>query len=243
MRSLILLLSTAALAACNMSADAEERPGSGQTTQRSFDVGAFENVALAGSQDVIVTVGGPASVRAQGDPDIIDRLDIRVEGGTLKIGTKKNSNWTVGFMRNRKPVTIYVTTPRLASAVVAGSGDMKVDKVEGDRFEGAVAGSGDLQIAAIRVNQAEFSVAGSGDVMAAGTAERLTAKLAGSGDIELAGLAARHAELSVAGSGDLRARASDTASVSLVGSGDVSVAGAAKCTISKRGSGDVRCEG
>ena len=243
MRSLILLLSTAALAACNMSADAEESSGSGQTTQRSYNVGEFESVGLAGSQDVIVTVGGPASVHAQGDPDIIDKLDIRVENGTLKIGTQQGTNWTSNFMRNRKPVTIYVTTPRLAVAAVAGSGDMKVDKVEGDRFKGAVAGSGDLQIAEMRVAEAEISVAGSGDIMVAGTAERLTARLAGSGDMELSGLTAKSAEISVAGSGNVRANASGTANVSVVGSGDVSLSGGAKCTISKRGSGDVRCEG
>lgn len=241
MRSLFVLVSVAALAACNMSADAQE--GTGEVVQRSFNVGSFEGVALAGSQDVVVAVGGPVSVRAEGDPGIIDRLDIRVEDGTLKIGTRNGTNWTSAFMRNRKPVTVYVTAPRLTSAAVAGSGDMKVDKVEADRFKGAVAGSGDLQISAIRAGEAEFSVAGSGDIRAAGTAGRVNASIAGSGDIDLSGLDSGSAEIAVAGSGNVQAQARDTASVSVVGSGDVAIAGNAKCSVSKRGSGEVSCGG
>jgi hypothetical protein len=242
MRSLIVLVSSLAVAACGMTAGAQEG-GSGKTAQRNFDVGAFDSVGLAGSHDVVVTVGGPVSVRAEGDPDIIDKLDIRVDGSTLKIGTQKGVSWNVGFMRNRKPVTVYVTVPRLVAAAVAGSGDLKVDRVDGDRFRGAVAGSGDLNVAAMRVGEAEFSVAGSGDLRAAGSTDRLKANLAGSGDLDLSGLQATDADVSVAGSGDLRARATGNASVSLNGSGDVTMAGGAKCSVKKRGSGEVNCQG
>ena len=241
MRSLILLVSSLAVAACGVTADASEG-GSGESVRRSFDVGAFDSVGLAGSHDVVVQVGGPVSVRAEGDPDIIDKLDIRVDGSTLKIGTRKGVSWGMDFMRNRKPVTVYVTVPSLAGASIAGSGDLKVDRVEGDRFKGSIAGSGDLQVAAMRVGDAEFAVAGSGDIRAAGSAQRLQAKVAGSGDLDLSGLEAQQAEVSVAGSGDVRARATRTANVSVAGSGNVTMAGGAQCTVKKRGSGAVNCE-
>lgn len=242
MRALIVLVSSLAIAACGATAGAQEG-GSGETAQRNFNVGAFDSVGLAGSHDVVVTVGGAASVRAEGDPDIIDKLDIKVEGSTLKIGTQKGMNWTSSFMRNRKPVTVYVTVPSLVAGAVAGSGDLKIDKVEGQRFKGAVAGSGDLQIAAMRVGEAEFAVAGSGDIRASGSAQRLEAKLAGSGDLDLSGLEAKDADVSVAGSGDVRARATGTANVSLMGSGDVTLTGGAQCSVKKRGSGEVNCKG
>lgn len=241
MRSLIVLVSTLALAACNMAADAQNDPGDGRVSQRSFNVGTFEGVALGGSHDVVVSVGGPASVRAEGDAEIIDKLDIRVEDGTLKIGTKKGVNWSSGFMRNRAPVTVYVTAPRLAAAAVAGSGDMRIDRIEGDRFKASVAGSGDLHVAEVRVSQAEFSVAGSGDISAAGSASNLSAAVKGSGDVKLAGLNSRQATVSVMGSGDVHARASETATVSVMGSGNVTLDGGAKCSVSTRGSGEVRC--
>lgn len=241
MRFPMLLISTLAIAACGMSADAQEGEGTGRVSKQDFQVGAFEGVALAGSHDVVVTVGGASAVRAEGDAEIIEKLDIRVENGTLRIGTKKGSSWSSGFMRNRAPVTVYVTMPSITSAAVAGSGDMRIDKVEGKDFEASIAGSGDLEIAAMRVEQADFSIAGSGDIKASGNTGIAKVSIAGSGDVDLAGVEAREANVSIVGSGGVQAKASETADISIMGSGDVAIAGGAKCTISKRGSGEVRC--
>lgn len=241
MRSAIILLSSVALAACGMAADAQENGGDGSSARRDFSVGAFDAVALAGSHDVIVTVGGAPAVRAEGDAEVIEKLDIEVEDGTLKIGTKRGTRWPSGFWNNRRPVTVYVTAPALNAAVVAGSGDMRIDAVQGDRFKATVAGSGDLEIGTMRVGQANFSVAGSGDITASGSANATQAKIAGSGDINLAGFETRTASVSIVGSGDVRTRATETVSVSIMGSGNVTVAGTAKCTVTKRGSGEVNC--
>jgi hypothetical protein len=234
MRSL-LLGAALMLGACASSDDGEAR----STGQRSFNVGAFDRVALAGSYDVVVTVGAAASVRAEGDSERLERLDVRVEDGQLRIGSRGRHGWSWGGHRGR--VVVHVTVPALAGAAVAGSGDMRIDRVEGESFAASVAGSGDLDVAALRVEQASFSIAGSGNVRAAGSAARTEISIAGSGDVDLAGLDSRTAEVTVMGSGDARVRASETASVTLMGSGDVTVSGGARCSINKRGSGDVHC--
>ena len=242
MRIPFLLVSTLAIAACGMSAGAQESDGAPRrSVTQNFNVGGFDGVALAGSHDVVVTVGGAPSVRAEGDSEIIEKLDIQVEDGTLRIGTKKGVQWSAGFMRNRASVTVYVTMPKISSAAVAGSGDMKVDKVEGGKFEGSIAGSGDLAIASLRVEDADFSVAGSGDILASGAAGKTKISIAGSGGVNLAGVQSREANVSIVGSGDVQAHASQTADVSIMGSGNVNIAGGAKCSVSKRGSGDVSC--
>lgn len=245
MRSLIALVSTLALAACNMAADAQEGEGHaarGETSKQTYNVGDFDGVALAGAQNVVVNVGPATSVRAEGDAETIERLEIKVEDGTLRVGTKRG-NWNMNWGKGRPPVTIYVTTPRLSSAAVAGSGDLTIDKVEGDRFAGSVAGSGDLEIATLRVDSADFSIAGSGDISARGSAGKLNASIAGSGDIELAGVESRQADVNIVGSGNVKARATETADITIMGSGDVTLGGTARCSVSKHGSGSVRCGG
>lgn len=242
MRKAALFISTVALAACNMGANAQEESGEGggQMIQRTYQLSGFDAVGSAGAQDVIVTVGGQHAVRAEGDSRVLDRLDIRVEDGTLKIGAKKG-NWSELLKRDHGKTRIFVTMPAIRSAAVAGSGDMKVDRAQGERFAASIAGSGDIEVGQVQVRDAKFSVAGSGNIKAAGTAEKATSSIAGSGDIDLGGLQTRTASVSVAGSGDVRIHASDTADISIVGSGDVEVGGSARCTVSKRGSGDVRC--
>ena len=243
MRALILT-SAIAIAACTNGADARENEGGGgRTASRDFQVGSFEKVALRGSHDVIVTVGGAPSVRAEGDADAIDRLEISVEDGELRIGTERHSGWSFGGKRDRHKVVIHVTVPALAGASLAGSGDIRIDKVEGDRFAGSIAGSGDLDIAAVRVGRADFSIAGSGGITAKGAADSSNISIAGSGSIDAGGLVAKTAKVSVAGSGDVRANATETADVSVMGSGDVTMSGSARCKVSKMGSGNVSCPG
>lgn len=234
-----ILVAAIALGGCSM---ADEAPaGGGQAGVRDFQVESFDSVSLGGPHDVIVTVGGPPSVRAEGDAEALERLDIRVERGNLRIGVK-DRNW-IGFRRERPPVVVHVTAPSLAAASIGGSGDMRIDKVEGDMFVASIGGSGDMAIASLHAGRAEFSIAGSGGIEAAGKVQRASLSIAGSGDIDAGRLESKTARVSVVGSGDVHARAMESAEISLLGAGDVSISGTAKCKTSKMGSGDIRCGG
>lgn len=245
MRGFYVLLPALAVAACGFGADAQEGEASdydGRMVERAYNVGAFESVSLGGYHNVVVSVGPAASVRAEGPASEIDRLEIEVEDGDLHIGTKKDRKW-FGASRSPRPVTVYVTTPTLAAAAIGGSGDMRIDAVEGGRFSASIGGSGDMNIASLRVESADFSIAGSGGIHAAGTAGRTKVSIAGSGDMDLAKLETRRADVSILGSGDVSARAMESADVSIMGSGDVAISGTARCSVNKMGSGDVRCGG
>lgn len=240
MRKAIILGSVLLLAACNFgAAGAKETETSGQQIRRNFTMAGFDRVTLAGPHNVIVTVGGAHAVRAEGDSKLIERLEIDVKDGELRIGTKneKGFNWN----SNRKALTIYVTAPTLGGAAVAGSGDMKVDRVEGKSFAASIGGSGNIDLAAVKVEEAAFAIGGSGNIKATGTAGSSSASIGGSGDLDLGALQTRHSKVSIAGSGNVSARATEAADIQIVGSGDVTVAGGAKCTVSKMGSGSVNC--
>jgi hypothetical protein len=245
MRAAIIAISVLALAACSRGADAHEgaAPSSGTATARNYQVEDFHKIVLRGPHDVTVTVGGAASVRAEGDSEAIEKLEIRVENGRLIIGGKSKKDGWFNHSDGRHKARITVTVPSLAAASVEGSGDIRVDKVQGDQFEGEIAGSGDLEIGDVRVKRTEFSIAGSGGIRAKGVTDSSEVSIAGSGDIDVSGLQARTAEISIAGSGGVRANASETADVDIMGSGDVTMTGSAKCSVSKMGSGNVTCGG
>ena len=223
--------------ACHVGADAEDRDAGAEVT-RSYQVGAFDRLAVAGPYEVNVVTGGQGGVTAKGGENLLAETDVIVENGTLKIQPKKKNgirwNW-----RNGKAV-FTVNAAALQGAAIAGSGGVSVDKVAGD-FEGEVAGSGGLKIAEVAGGKVKFDVAGSGEVEAAGKADSVNISIAGSGDIRLGKLTTRAAEISIAGSGNIEANASETADISIMGSGDVDIKGGAKCTVSKAGSGNVNC--
>lgn len=241
---LIALIAILPVAACSYAADHDSKPGiagSGSGSTRSFAVADFTNVDLRGSDNVDVRVGTGFSVRAEGPSSELDKLKIEKVGDTLKVGRIEGNSFHWGG--DHKGVTVFVTMPRIAEANIAGSGDMSVDRVDGQSFTGNSAGSGDLEVAALNVQAGDFSIAGSGNIKAKGSAKHLKLAIAGSGDIDAGGVKAEGAEVSVAGSGGIRADVTGPANVSVVGSGDVDLGSGAKCTTSKMGSGDVHCGG
>ncbi|HEY5711139.1 MAG TPA: head GIN domain-containing protein [Allosphingosinicella sp.] len=245
MRNVALLSSAIVLCACHANGHAEghaDARDSGPSESRNFQVAAFDRIALAGSPDVIVTVGGAPSVRAEGSTASLDRLEIVSEGGQLRIGMRSGTSWS-WFSSSHRGITVHVTVPSLVATSTAGSGDIRIDRVAGPRFAGSISGSGDLQIAALQSPETTFSVTGSGGITAAGTSQHTNASVTGSGDIDLSGLEATDATLAVVGSGDVSVRATGTAAIDIRGSGDVTVTGPARCTVSKSGSGEAHCNG
>ncbi len=236
----ILTIAAAALAAsaCHSGADAENRdPGSSVT--RTYQLGAFDKIEVAGPYEVKVATGGAPGASATGGGNLLDETEVVIENGTLKIRAKKHKGMRFNWGKRGK-AEFTVTTAMLHGAGIAGSGGISVDKIDGD-FKGEVAGSGDLRLAAVNGGAVEFAIAGSGNIGAAGKAASTKVEIAGSGDVDASGLAAKTADVSIAGSGKVRAQASDTAKVEIMGSGDVAITGGAKCNVSKAGSGNVTC--
>ena len=233
-------IATAALAlsACNFG-DRDEQRDSGTPVNRTYPVGAFDKIEVAGPYEVKVTTGGQPGVSANGGDKLLDETDVVVEGGTLKIRAKRHKGIRFSWGRGGT-AQFTVTTAMIQAAEIAGSGKISVNKVTGD-FKGEVAGSGDLKLAAVNGGAVEFAIAGSGKIAAAGKAQSTSIEIAGSGDVDAARLAATSADVSIAGSGNVSANASGTAKVEIMGSGNVAITGGAKCEIDKAGSGNVTC--
>ena len=223
--------------ACHVNADAEERDA-GNEVSRSYQVGAFDRIAVAGPYEVNVVSGGNGAITAKGGENLLAETEVVVEGNTLTIKPKKQKGFRWSWRGGKAVFTVNAAA--LHGASIAGSGGITVDKVAGD-FDGDVAGSGGMKIGQVAGGKVKLAIAGSGDVEVTGKADTVDLSIAGSGDINAGGLASRAADVSIAGSGNVRVNASESADVSIMGSGDVEVTGGAKCNVSKAGSGDVRC--
>lgn len=214
----------------------------GPSVSRNYQVGNFQQIEVAGPYDVTVRTGANPGVSARGPQRILDRTIVEVRGDKLIIRPQQQRGWFHVGWSYRGKSEFTVTVPQLNGATIAGSGDIRVDHIRGDRFDGSVAGSGGLHVDTVEVQQLKLAIAGSGGVKAGGgRAASAKYDIAGSGDVDAAAVAAQDLNVSIAGSGGVRARASGNADVSIMGSGDVDVGGGAKCSVHKMGSGNVRC--
>ncbi len=244
MRTLLIALTALPLMACSDGASIGSTTGTvveaqGDGNAHSYPIRDFARVGLRGADDVEVSTGGDFSVRAEGEADILDTLEIRIDGDTLIVGRKDRSGWNWGG-GDDGDVRILVSMPAIRSGVLSGAGDLTINRAQGD-FTGDLAGAGDMTIGILEGGRAEFALAGSGTIAASGRIDRFDLSIAGSGNFEAPGLTAGGADINIAGSGNVRALVNGDASVTILGSGDVDLGPQARCKASRMGSGDVRC--
>jgi len=236
------LAAAAAAAILDDSNDGAFGPQVQVVVNEDFDkLAPFTGVSSVGPQDVVITYGDEQSVRAEGSPEARALIGVTVENGVLTIQPRTQGwQWAWGRLN---AATYYVTVPRLNSVSLNGSGDIRVDKAEGDSFAGRIEGTGDLSIGSLKVDRAAFTIEGTGGITAAGTARDTQVSVNGPGDISARGLQTKTASILVNGPGDVKLTAEEHVNGSVNGPGDVDIAGAAQCTISEEGPGDVDCEG
>jgi hypothetical protein len=237
LRTIAVIVAASALAGCQVHAQ-----DAGPTVSKNYNVGNFSAIEVAGPYDVEVRTGSSPTVTASGGEKLLERTVVKVDGDKLVIRPEENHSFFHFGWSNRNHARFTVTVPQLNGASIAGSGDIKVDKVNGQAFEGSVAGSGGIDVASMTVQQLKLSIAGSGGVKAGtGSASSADYEIAGSGNIDAGAVQSQALKVSIAGSGGVKAHASGTADVDIMGSGDINVTGGAKCNVSKAGSGNVSC--
>ena len=211
----------------------------GAQANRDFQVGAFDSINLTGASDVVVTVGGQPSVRAEGDAALIERLEIAVVEGELRIGMRPG-NWS----GDHRGVTVQVTVPSLQAAAIAGAGDMRIDHVQGHALRGddrrrrrprhRPAARRQCQFHAHRLGRHPRRRRGAAGQRHACAAPAISISTASR---------PRTRPSPLTGSGSVALRATGTATVQLSGVGNVDIEGSARCTVAKSGLGHVRCGG
>jgi hypothetical protein len=200
------------------------------------DLKDFRAVSLSGPDDVVISRGARYAVKVEGDKASVDQLSLSVEDGTLRIG--RRDGWMGGGGRGAR---VQVTLPVLEAVSLTGSGDMRVDRLDGQQVRIEMVGAGDLDVGLVQADAADVSLTGAGDLKIAGKARSATLRTAGAGDISADGLATEQVKLDLIGAGDVTVRASKAAEISIVGPGKAQVIGTAACRISKTGPGEAIC--
>ena len=220
-------------------------PGGPVMADRTFDLSGFTAVSVLGALDVVLEQG-VFSVKAEGDEQQIERLDISMKDKTLIIGTKTKDG------RNQydspKQVVVKVSLPALERIALTGSGDVMMgvfaaaEKMfldlqgSGDiHFDGLkgmsmlsidLDGSGDIIGEKVEVaGTTKISVAGSGDVRLAGHTDIIRVTVIGSGDVDASKVEARDCEAEVTGSGDVNMNCRTGIRSRITGSGAINNTG------------------
>lgn len=188
-----------------------------------------------------VTQGSTFKVELEGDPDILEKIETRVEGNRLIIGT--GDRWYNWRWDSNDRIRAYVTLPVVEGLSVSGSGSLVgKSKISAEGLDLRVSGSGALQITADVKGTLGADVSGSGDLEMTGSAGSVDSDVSGSGKVILNCSVRDRASFEISGSGKIEASGSaKEVRASISGSGKVLAAGLVTddCEVRISGSGDV----
>lgn len=183
-----------------------------------YDFSGFSRVSASEGVDVEVTVGGDFSVRAEGDAEDIERLEIKKRGEKLKIG-RNSGIFNMRWSRGRSPV-VYVTLPALNEAESSSGAEMDARGVNADDFSASASSGSELQLE--------------------GQCGRLRASASTGAELDAEGLKCRDVDVSVSTGADVSVYASESVDASASTGGDIDVSGAPQQRdVSKSLGGDV----
>ncbi len=199
------------------------------------NVSGFHAIANSGHIVVEVRLDGKESVRLAGDDAAIRQIETIVEGGTLKIRFKRQSQRS-----NWGKVTAYVSAKRLDGLSQSGSGSITVsDVISGKELNASLSGSGRITFEAA-TEACNASISGSGRILATGRATQCNASISGSGGFDGGELKSQTASLKVSGSGNMNIHVDRQLDASISGSGNITYTGDAQTNVRTSGSGRVR---
>lgn len=205
------------------------------TTEVREIPGNFDKIAKAGFMDLIISEGNTdGKIELNGESNLLEYIETRVEGSTLHIHTKKNTS-----IRAHKKIFLKVNVSNLSELSTAGSGNISTEgKLVSKQFKISQAGSSDLKLD-LETEKLYIKMAGSGDIRLAGKTDNLKVSKSGSGDLYAYDFMVKNAEINSTGSGDAELNIENTLDISKTGSGDISYKGKPKVKAKSTGSGDI----
>ncbi len=234
-----------------------------QAQQRETrNVDTFTKISFGVPGKALVSQGNTQKVELEGSAEVLEKIEVVVEGSTLKIRNKEKwSSWSWG---REDRITVYITAREIRALNVSGSGNLETQtKITSGDMEIKVSGSGNIK-ADIEANNVEVGVSGSGNSRVRGKANNLESSISGSGNIDLEMAVADRLETRISGSGNLSATGSasrfkatisgsggvragdlvtDSCDISIAGSGSASVNVKSELNASISGSGSVTYKG
>jgi hypothetical protein len=182
--ALVLVAAMAiSVAGCDDLFGGETITGSGQLETTSYDFEDFSELDLGSAFDVEVTQGDSYAVEVTVDDNIVDDLDVKRDGKTVRIAMKGPHSYRNVTQDAR------VTMPELSRAKLTGASSATLGGfATDDRLEVELAGASSVVCSDMAVGTAEFDLAGASAVRCSDLVTGdTTVALAGASKLELAG--------------------------------------------------------
>lgn len=218
--SVLLLLFALVLGGCTLM-PINRIAGSGNVTERSYNVADFNGLRIASSFNVDVTHGNEFAVTVSADDNLLDFVEVKVDDGTLAIGLKE------GTATSNATLNAAVTMPAIASLDQSGASRVTLTGFGAQPDFAASLGGASLLHGEVSADAVTLTLSGGSRLTLVGEGGVLAADISGASYIDLNDFAVATATLALTGASDADVTVSGRLDVSASGASEVTYGGGA----------------
>ncbi|WP_207432215.1 PspC domain-containing protein [Sabulibacter ruber] len=191
-------------------------------TSKIYNVRDFTEVEAGGGYHLRIRQSFRHHVRVTGSNKELDKLQIRVQNGVLKI--TRDREFMSWWDSNSKPVLIEVEMPDLSLVDLSGAAKAEIMGFAPDNFTLKQSGASEVAIN-ISTGRLELSLSGAAKAVLKGHADDLSVSGSGASDVDASRLTSQRAQVDVSGASEsvvnvkehLRAEASGASTIEYLG--------------------------
>ena len=192
--------------------------GNGTLKTETRRAGEFIKLENSTSIDIVYKKADTTGITIEADENLLEYIVTETYNNSLEIKTR---DWNTRLDFKERPL-ITITSPRLESVLISGSGTFIADEMSGDAVIAKLSGSGDISANNVSCTDLTVMLSGSG-IINFKNCHSVSSDifLSGSGNISMAGLSTV-CEIKITGSGEVFAEnfLLNSASVIISGSGN-----------------------
>jgi hypothetical protein len=191
-----------------------------ESQTKKIRVGNFQSLEIGHDFDVQIIKGNVCSITATGRADDLEKLDVQVEGNTLKFDIDASWSW-MGYNKNHKKIKLLITLPRIKSAEFSGASHVNLRGFnDEEQMNITVSGASHLAGDSIQADKLVLELSGASHAKLSGRIAKL--------DLELSGASHLNAEELLSRDADIEASGASHAQVTIQKSLQVEASGASK---------------
>lgn len=205
-----------------------------------FEVSNFTAIESSAVANIEIRQATETSVIAEGDDDLLDLLNVRVDKQTLVI---EMNNKRKKLFRNRSnKLTIFISTPNLTKIESEGVGNIAIEgSFETPKLIINSDGVGNIKAEHLYARTVEIESDGVGNIKVGGNAENVYIKSDDIGNTDARNLVSQNTHVESDGIGNVSCYASEYLKIESDGVGNITYYGKPKQTnINKDGVGKIR---
>jgi hypothetical protein len=195
--------------------------GDGNIHSDDRSITTFKTLDLRVNADVYITTGDHASVKLEGDDNLLKFINVEQSGDVVTVRSREGFNLVPS-----NDLKIYVTTPELDRIEASGACNIETQNklVSPDGLDMRISGAGNIKME-VDAPHVNAKLSGAGNISLKGQTKDVRLDLSGAGNAKCYDLLAENTEVTISGFGSAEVYASVKLVATVSGAGDVKYKG------------------